>query len=279
MRTHTLRGYSILFAAAAVFLMSPQQVAANPPTFDDFGDSLARQIEDAKIHNLAVTGFVILEGAASPRGKYLAALLCESWSRRHAGLVIVNPTSFDETLVAKKLSLQDLKTAETLKQLGTALGIEAVVVGSLADTADGYLLTVTVRTVSGGTLLFTKVQPVAHSHVLDSLAATDADTTTSAPRAGVNGVGIPVCTYQPAPVFPAGARKAKVPSASAVMLAVIAPEGGLTNIRVTKDPGYGFAERAVEALTEWRCKPALDKDKKPTAVTVPIEVTFHDWQK
>jgi TonB family protein len=274
MRTQALRGYSILFAAAAIFLMSYEQVAANPPTFDDFGDLLAREIEDAKIHNLAVTGFVTPEGAASPRGKYLAALLCESWSRRHAGLVIVKPTSFGETLAAKKFSLQDLKTADTLKQLGTALGIEAVVVGSLADTTDGYLLTVTGRTVSDGTLLFTKVQPVAHSHVLDGLAATDADTTDSAPRAGVQGVGIPVCTYQPPPVFPDEARRAKVSFGAAVLEAIITPEGRLTNIRVIRDPGYSFAERAVEAVSQWRCKPARDKDKKPIAVTVPIEVIF-----
>jgi Gram-negative bacterial TonB protein C-terminal len=276
MRTRALRAYSILFAAAAVFLMSLQQVDANAPTFDDFGDLLARQIEDAKIHKLAVTGFVTPEGAASPRGKYLAALLCESWSRRHAGLLIVKPTSFGETLAAKKLSLQDLKMADTLKQLGTALGIEAVVVGSLADTTDGYLLTVTGRAVSDGTLQFTKVQPVAHSHVLDSLAATDADTSTSAPQAGVNGAGVPVCSYQPSPVFPAEARKAKVSSAHTILLAVITLEGRATNIRVIKDPGYGFAESAVEKLTEWRCKPARDKNKLPVAVTIPIEITFRD---
>lgn len=256
--------------------MSCEQVVATPPTFDDFGDLLARQIEEAKIHKLALTGFVTPEGAASPRGKYLAALLCESWSRRHAGLVIVKPTSFGETLAAKKLSLQDLETADTLKQLGTALGIEAVVVGSLADTADGYLLTVTGRAVSDGTLLFAKVQPVAHSHVLDSLAATDADTSTSAPQAGVNGVGVPVCSYQPSPVFPAEARKAKVSSAHTILLAVITLEGRATNIRVIKDPGYGFAESAVEKLTEWRCKPARDKNKLPVAVTIPIEITFRD---
>ena len=146
----------------------------------------------------------------------------------------------------------------------------------MTDTADGYLLTVAVRTVADGALLLTREQPLGHSQILDSLAATDADTKASAPSAGVQGVGIPVCTYQPSPVFPAEARQAKVSSASTILLAVITLEGRATNIRVIKDPGYGFAERAVEKLTEWRCKPARDKNKLPVAVTIPIEITFRD---
>jgi Gram-negative bacterial TonB protein C-terminal len=267
---------SFLVVTAVVALLNLQPMTARPANFDNFGDALARQIADAKIHTLAVAEFVTSEGANSPRGKYLAALLCESWLRHHPELVIVKPASFDHTLAAQKLSLQDLKTPEPLKQIGKALGVEAVVLGSLTDTANGFLLAVTVRKVADGALVLTREQPLAHSQVLDSLAATEADTTASAPSAGVQGVGIPVCTYQPTPVFPFEARKAKVSSATAVLVAVITLEGRATNIRVIKDPGYGFAERAVERLTEWRCKLARDKDKKPVAVTIPIEIAFRD---
>jgi len=54
------------------------------------------------------------------------------------------------------------------------------------------------------------------------------------PKLCVNGVGIPVCTYQPAPVFPRG-KEAKV-LLLAQLFGCYYPEGGLTNIRVTKDP-------------------------------------------
>jgi hypothetical protein len=267
---------SFVLAVTAFFALNLQQINARPSTFDDLGDALARQISDAKIHRLAVAEFVTSEGEASPRGKYLAAMLCENWLQHHAKFTVVEPASFRQTLAEHKLTIQDLKSPESLKQAGATLGVEAVVLGTLSDTADGYLLTVTVRTISDGASLLTKEQPVAHSHVLDSLAATNADSPASAPKAGVNGVGIPTCTYAPSPVFPAGARKAKVHSAAVVLMGVVTQEGEVKSIHVVQDPGYGFAERAVEKLAEWRCKPARDKDNNPAAVKVPIEITFRE---
>jgi hypothetical protein len=196
--------------------------------------------------------------------------------KHHAELVIVKPASSDQALAAQRLSVKDLPTTEQLKQIGELLGVEGVILGRLTDTVDGYLLTVTVRLVTDGSELLTSEQPFAHSRVLDSVAATDAELTASTLMAGVNGIGAPSCNYQPAPVFPFEAKKANVTFAIAILAVVITPEGRLMNIRVIKDPGYGFTERAVEALTEWRCKPARDKDKKPVAVAVPIEITFRD---
>jgi TonB family protein len=273
-KSQTPSPYAFLVLATVISFLSLRPIVAST---EDFGDALARQITDAKIYTLALAEFVTQEGESSPRGSYLAARLAENWSEHHAELVVVKPANFTEALAAQNLTLQALNTPEPLKQIGNTLGVEALMFGTVKNTVDGYLLTVTVRTVSDGALVLKREQPIGHSRVLDSLASTDVDTTASASSAGVNGVGMPVCNYMPTPIFPTGARKAKVSAASAALLAVITPQGRPTNIRVTKDPGYGFAERAVEALTEWRCKPALDKDKKPTAVTVPIEITFRDY--
>jgi hypothetical protein len=239
-KSQTPSPYAFLVLATVVSFLNLRPSVAST---EDFGDALARQITDAKIHTLALAEFVTQEGENSPRGSYLAARLAENWSEHHTELVVVKPASFTEALAAQKLTLQALNTREPLKQIGNTLGVEALMFGTVKNTADGYLLTVTMRTASDGALVLTREQPIGHSRVLDSLASTDAG----------------------------------VSAASAILLAVITPEGRLTNIRVTKDPGYGFAERAVEALTEWRCKPALGKDKKPTAVTVPIEITFRDY--
>ncbi len=49
--------------------------------------------------------------------------------------------------------------------------------------------------------------------------------------------------------------------------------GTIRMIRVLKDPGFGFAEAAVEALTGMRCKPAL-ANGKPVAVRFRYPVRF-----
>ena len=84
------------------------------------------------------------EGEASPRGKYLSALLCEGWSQRHRSPV-VESANLRQTLAEHKLTIQDLKSPESLKQVGATLGVEAVVLGTLTNTADGYLLAVAVE--------------------------------------------------------------------------------------------------------------------------------------
>jgi TonB family protein len=92
-------------------------------------------------------------------------------------------------------------------------------------------------------------------------------------RAGVNGVGIPVCFYQPPPEYSDEARKVKYQGA-VVVEGVIGLDGKISNIRVVKGVGMGLDENAVAAVKTWRCKPAAGPSGKPVATIVPIEVTF-----
>jgi periplasmic protein TonB len=92
-------------------------------------------------------------------------------------------------------------------------------------------------------------------------------------RAGVNGVGIPVCFYQPPPEYSDEARKVKYQGA-VVVEGVIGLEGKISNIRIIKGVGMGLDENAVAAVKTWRCKPAAGPNGKPVPTIVPIEVTF-----
>jgi TonB family protein len=92
-------------------------------------------------------------------------------------------------------------------------------------------------------------------------------------RAGVNGVGMPTCFYAPDPQYSDEARKAKY-QGIVVLQGVITLDGRVTNISVLKSPGLGLDEKAVEAVRQWRCKPAMGPNGKPVPTLVPIEVTF-----
>lgn len=59
-----------------------------------------------------------------------------------------------------------------------------------------------------------------------------------------------------------------------VLVSVLVTEDGLpTDLRVEKSIGHGLDEKAIEAVGQYRFKPAM-KDGKPVAVRVKIEVNF-----
>jgi len=91
---------------------------------------------------------------------------------------------------------------------------------------------------------------------------------------GRNGYGFPTCVYCPNPQFSGEAIKAKV-AGTVLLSAIVTADGRATNIRVVRGLGFGLDENAIEAVRHWRFRPALGPDRKPAAVTAPIEVIFH----
>jgi periplasmic protein TonB len=94
------------------------------------------------------------------------------------------------------------------------------------------------------------------------------------PHAGQNGFGEPTCVYCPQPEFSDEAVKAKY-QGTALLQAVVTPDGRATDIHVVKGLGLGLDEKAIEAVRKWRFKPAAAPDGRPSAVITLIEVTFH----
>jgi protein TonB len=92
-------------------------------------------------------------------------------------------------------------------------------------------------------------------------------------RAGVNGVGSPSCLYCPDPLYSDEARKAKY-QGTVVLIVIITTDGRAVNIKVSKGPGLGLEENAIEAVKKWRFKPAIGPNGKPVNVSIPIEVSF-----
>ena len=105
-----------------------------------------------------------------------------------------------------------------------------------------------------------------------SLGATAPRPSQAAP-AGTHGVGTPSCVYCPNPKFPEKARSRK--SMGTIFLeAIVGPDGSSSDIKVLRRLGYGLDEAAVEAVSQWEFKPALDKEGNPIATKVTIEVAF-----
>jgi TonB family protein len=86
------------------------------------------------------------------------------------------------------------------------------------------------------------------------------------------GVSAPRVIYHPDPEYSDEARREKF-QGTCVLWVVVSAEGLPRDIRVSRTLGHGLDEKAIEAMKRWRFEPA-QKDGKPVAVTVNVEVSF-----
>jgi periplasmic protein TonB len=93
------------------------------------------------------------------------------------------------------------------------------------------------------------------------------------PNAGTGGYGTPACLYCPRADYSDEAMKVKVQGV-VELIAIITPDGRVTDVHVAKGLGLGLDEKAIEAVRTWRLKPALGPDGRPASVRQIIEVTF-----
>jgi len=175
------------------------------------------------------------------------------------------------TIVTENWYSDDLKINLLTKRTDPRFGVQTVRVTNLVRAepeASLFALPADYRVVN---------ETPAQQNANDSFGFPDSDLPSSpgVARAGVNGIGIPVCLYCPAPDYTDEARAAKL-SGSIILEAVVTPEGRAENISVVKGHslGMGLDESAIQTVAEWRFTPALGPDGKPVAVLVPLEVTF-----
>jgi TonB family protein len=87
------------------------------------------------------------------------------------------------------------------------------------------------------------------------------------------GVTAPVVLSSPEARFSDEARSAKYQGTCLISL-IVDEHGMPQNLRVVKKLDYGLSEKALEAVSKYRFKPAM-KDDQPVPVLVNVEVNFH----
>lgn len=89
---------------------------------------------------------------------------------------------------------------------------------------------------------------------------------------GKDGVTIPQAIYSPEPSFSDEARKAKAQGIVTLIL-VVGRDGLPYDIRVRQSLGMGLDEKALEAVSRWRFRPAT-LNGQAVATQIAVEVNF-----
>lgn len=85
-------------------------------------------------------------------------------------------------------------------------------------------------------------------------------------------VSPPRALYSPNAEYSEEARRAKYEGVC-VLSVIVGPDGLPQDIKVARSLGMGLDEKAIEAVKQWRFKPAM-KDGMPVAVAINVEVNF-----
>ena len=86
------------------------------------------------------------------------------------------------------------------------------------------------------------------------------------------GITMPTCIHCPDPAYTDEARAAKI-QGSVKFDVLVDEQGKPKRIAVIQGDQYDLTARALEAMKNWKFKPAM-KDGKPVTVCVAVEVSF-----
>ena len=269
----------VLAVLLASGVPSHAQNAPGPidPAIASLAHRIAEPLQKAKVTKVFVADLRGPQGQKHPLGKWLANQLSKSLERDFSGVQVLD-RSQEVGIAEDNNDLGNQFQPIRLKResdLARKLGANVVVGGNFAKIQQGIGISLYAKFASDSTRLLGETNGVIP--ISDEIASVSSDPIplqkSGIARAGIGGTTTPSCIHCPTPNYTEEARAAKYQGVVVLQVTVTA-EGRATNIAILKAPGKGLEARAVEAVRDWKFKPAVGPDGNPVSVIVPIEVTF-----
>ncbi|HXC86389.1 MAG TPA: energy transducer TonB [Candidatus Cybelea sp.] len=260
---------------------SPLRAQIAPAPIDPAVVSLARRIAEPLQKEHVTKVFVAdlrgPEGQEHPVGKRLADLLSTALQRDFPGLQVLDRREEGGNAEGSE-DLGNQFQPIMLKQerdLARKLGANVVVGGNFAKIQQGIGISLYAKFSSNSPRLLGETNGLIP--ISDEIAGVSSNPIplerSGIAGAGIGGTTIPGCIHCPSPNYTDEARAAKYQGVVLLEVTVTA-DGRATYIAIVKGPGKGLDAKAVQAVSNWKFKPAVGPDGHPVAAVVPIEITF-----
>ena len=255
------------------------QISAAPSAVNDFDAALgqlafqiAGPLEKERVKRVIVADLLDPNGKSHLAGRFLADRLTAILLRDYPTLETVS-VSHSQTVLDDS-GPRGGKAFPDTRKWAKKLGAKVVIIGSFAKAPEGISIwLMAMKTGSGQTSAQTKgVVPISEE-INAMLGEPIPSPKTPIARAGVGGVTVPVCIYCPGPQY-TGKPKAAKYQGKVILQVVITTEGRAANISVIKGVATDLDEAAIEAVRDWKFRPAVGPDGHVVSTLIPIEITF-----
>jgi TonB family protein len=266
--------FRVLLAAAFVFSMCAP-TPAQEVQIDALADQMAVSLSNAKLTTVAVFDFVGPD-ETDALGQKLAADFRAALAKSAHGFQVEDRSKLLDFLRKQKLAPEGISDAVTASWVLEPTETEAFILGTLSNKSDGLQVSLEAFRVERSQRISKFETSLPLTDDLKAFIGENEkgkDLLASLPRAATKGYSSPSCIYCPQPRYSAEASRAKFEGN--VMLEITVDEGGhVRDIKVIRGLPLGLTGQAIEAVREWRLKPATGPDGKPAAVRTTIEMTF-----
>lgn len=289
---------TVLFTSTVCTIISAQQ----QPDLDALATEMATAIFRSSKGVLVSTKVLVIDFARAHEaptelGEKLADAFSDSLSKNAHGFVVMDRTEYLRSFAADQLAPDSYDSPETMSCYASELKATVIVDGDMDVVSDKVVLWVKALRIQDKKVVFDKrislsLTPemqtqLSHAAPPPAAASSDrnawvsptdpsvaGDTTAAIPEASQHGYKPPACQYCPNAQFSDAATKAKIQGT--VLLSVVINKDGLpASVKVVRGLPCGLNQQAIDALKQWKLKPATDRDGNPVAVRTKVEVTFH----
>ena len=279
-RSLTIALSSGVLCAAELCVFSLPAYSQAPPEIETLASRTAERVTKTQRLHIFVAGLQECQLDTE------VCTLFETSLRAHLekmvpGVHFVKRESVINILEGRGFIAFDAYIPDVLKAVAMSAGADILVTDSLQWQTDGYELTSEVYDAVQGKKLEQFRAKIARS-VPDSggepLVFTDPESGVSViiPRGKQYrspGLENPACEKCPDATYTPEARADRI-HGRVLLLATVTEQGVPEQIGVLDGLGDGLTEQALEAVRNWRFKPAIGKDGKPFPARIPVEVTF-----
>jgi Gram-negative bacterial TonB protein C-terminal len=246
---------------------------AQAPQIDSLGGKFATSLARAKLKSVLVFDFVGPEGMDAV-GQTLAADFRTSLAKSGQEIRVQDYSELLGLLKRNGLVLANLHNIATARWIVGQTDVDAWAYGTLSNGIGGLKITVDAYPVKAAERYIEFDTSIPLTDDLKALVRErEKDESSSPPGSGENGYSYPACLYCPIMRPTTEALRQKF-SGTVVLELTVDSDGHPQDITVKVGLPFGWTQKAIEALKEWRLKPAIGPDGKPAAVREAVELSF-----